>query len=148
MKKILNIIILSTSLLFSNVYAQKVEPVPLPIQIVPEPTPVPAPKPAVTPVVATVKDSWTGPDKVKHFGVSVALGIAATNLTTNKTTAFALSVAPGLAKELYDSRQPGNKFSYKDLAWDAIGAYVGIHAGFYLHKLPGGGMSVGYNTNF
>lgn len=38
---------------------------------------------------------------------------------------FALSLTVGLIKELRDSRQPGNCFSWGDLAADALGSFVG-----------------------
>lgn len=75
-------------------------------------------------------DSWTGPDKQKHFAVSAAMASAAVAAGFTERQAFAASLAVGLAKELHDSRPGGTGFSGKDLAWDAAGAYLGA-------KLPG-----------
>lgn len=74
-------------------------------------------------------DSWSGSDKAAHFGVSFALGVGASRLTDDTPTAVGLALLPGLAKEIYDSQQDCNRFSWKDLGWDAVGAYVGVRTG-------------------
>jgi uncharacterized protein YfiM (DUF2279 family) len=74
-------------------------------------------------------DDWGGSDKAAHFGVSAALGVGASRLSSDPWTAFGLALAPGVAKEIYDSQQDCKRFSWKDLAWDAVGAYVGVRAG-------------------
>ena len=74
-------------------------------------------------------DDWTGPDKVKHFGVSFALGAGAQMILPEDkpVAAFAMAMMPGLAKELSDSRKGGSGFSVKDLAADAAGAALGVY---------------------
>lgn len=75
------------------------------------------------PLLASAQDSWTGADKAKHFGVSFGLG-AFTEATMPKlpfAAKFAIAIGPGLGKELTDQ-----KFSTKDLVWDAIGVYSGM----------------------
>jgi putative lipoprotein len=80
----------------------------------------------------THADAWTGKDKSLHFGVSAALGIAAYTQTHDRTQAFAWAIAPGIVKEIVDSQSAGNQFSSKDLAWDALGAFVGAQAGHWV----------------
>lgn len=75
------------------------------------------------------KDEWTGPDKIKHFGVSAAFGCAAGLAIDNPYVAFAAAMVPGVAKELYDGRHGKNPdFSGKDLVADALGAATGVVA--------------------
>jgi len=45
---------------------------------------------------------------------------------------FAWAIAPGILKEVIDSQEEGNQFSTKDLAWDALGALVGVQAGHWM----------------
>ncbi|HYN82953.1 MAG TPA: alpha/beta fold hydrolase [Gemmatimonadaceae bacterium] len=75
------------------------------------------------------RDSWSGPDKIKHFFISAFIeslafsGLQATGAGRN--TAFAGAIATtaafALARELYDKRTKGI-FSIPDLTWDAAGA--------------------------
>ncbi|OQX10946.1 MAG: hypothetical protein BWK73_18925 [Thiothrix lacustris] len=86
----------------------------------------------------THADEWTGNDKSLHFGVSAVLGVAAYSQTHDRTQAFAWAIAPGVLKEVLDSQEEGNRFSTKDLAWDALGAFVGVQAGHWMisdHKV-------------
>lgn len=75
------------------------------------------------------EDKWTGSDKAMHFAVSGAVSLAAYSYTEDKTQAFLIGMAPGVLKEIVDSQQEGNRFSGKDLAWDALGAFVGVQIG-------------------
>jgi uncharacterized protein YfiM (DUF2279 family) len=77
-------------------------------------------------------DAWTGTDKQLHFAVSAALGVAAYSQTHDRHRAFAWAFTPGLLKEIADSQQDGNAFSSKDLAWDALGALVGVQTGHWV----------------
>lgn len=77
-------------------------------------------------------DDWTGSDKAAHFGVSLALGVGASRLSDDTWTAFGLALVPGVAKELYDGTRDCNRFSWKDMAWNAAGAYVGVRTGNWL----------------
>lgn len=82
---------------------------------------------------AVVRDSWFGIDKIKHFFISAfiesvsysALQAARVNHRTALNGAIGVSAAVGVARELHDKRTPGNRFSYKDLAWDALGIGAG-----------------------
>ena len=75
------------------------------------------------------RDDWSGTDKAAHFGVSFALGVAGSRLSDDTWTAFGLALLPGLAKEVYDAQQDCNRFSWKDMGWNAAGAYVGVRTG-------------------
>lgn len=77
-------------------------------------------------------DEWTGEDKQLHFTVSAALGVAAYSHTHDRAKAFGWAMVPGILKEIADSQQDDNRFSGKDLAWDALGAAVGVQAGHWL----------------
>lgn len=82
---------------------------------------------------AVARDSWFGIDKIKHFFISAfiesvsysALQAAGANYRTARNGAIGVSAAVGVAREVHDRRTPGNRFSYKDLAWDALGIGAG-----------------------
>lgn len=74
---------------------------------------------------AAAQDSWTGPDKPKHFAVSLAAGFLAQGILGDRVPrwgVFAAALAPGVLKELSD-----DKVSVKDLVVDAVGAATGIY---------------------
>jgi uncharacterized protein YfiM (DUF2279 family) len=100
--------------------------------------------PAAAQACGPYVDSWSGEDKAKHFGVSAALGVATSQLTADTWSAFGLALIPGVAKEAYDSQQACNRFSWKDLSWDAVGAYVGVRTGHWLISPTG----VSYSKEF
>jgi len=93
--------------------------------------------PATSAVLALVVFfSWTklamaemAPDKAAHAEASFVYGVVSSTVVGNHFGAFALALAPGLAKEILDSHQPGNRFSWGDLAADAVGAGLGIWVG-------------------
>lgn len=74
-------------------------------------------------------DSWLSADKVKHFFASAfvqsvsysALRTARVSHDDALLAASALTLAVGVGKEVRDERS-GEKFSVRDLAWDAAGA--------------------------
>ncbi len=85
---------------------------------------------------------------VKHFGVSALLGYAfgygvekytqddehpkSDLFKVSVSTSLALSI--GIAKEIYDSQEPNNHFSGKDLAFDFTGSLVGALLSNYIHR--------------
>jgi len=81
------------------------------------------------------EDRWLAPDKALHFGMSLAAGSLAMSVVGWKGRAqptlggvgvgFALGVAPGLSKEGVDLCGDGAA-SWRDLAWDGLGAAVGV----------------------
>ncbi len=76
-------------------------------------------------------DSWLGQDKARHFAATALIGGGVTLLADDETDSAAAigwstAVATGVAKEVYDLRVKKTCFSWKDLAWDIIGASVGV----------------------
>lgn len=77
----------------------------------------------------TFSDAWFGPDKIKHFFVTVFVQSAAYSAAraagAEPADAMRLSVgaaaAAGITREVYDGRRKG-KFSFADLTWDAMGS--------------------------
>ena len=82
---------------------------------------------------AVVRDSWFGIDKIKHFFISAfvesvtysALQAANVKRRPALTGAIGVTAAIGVAREIHDRKKPGNRFSYKDLTWDALGIGAG-----------------------
>jgi len=78
-------------------------------------------------------DSWTGKDKAEHFFSSAFLSAAGAeygerqNWCESHSGSFGLlfSVSLGASKELYDSREGGSGWSWKDFSWDIAGAATG-----------------------
>jgi uncharacterized protein YfiM (DUF2279 family) len=74
-------------------------------------------------------DSWLSADKVKHFFMSAFVqSVSYSALRTARVShdgalvgASALTLAVGVGKEIHDDRS-GERFSVRDLAWDAAGA--------------------------
>ncbi len=80
------------------------------------------------------RDSWFGTDKAVHLVGSMIVTVGS-GVIMRKTKQFSenraaymglgFSFSLGVGKELVDSRQPHNHFSYKDLAADIFGAIIG-----------------------
>lgn len=72
-------------------------------------------------------DTWRGKDKVKHFGVSLALAVVCP----------VVAVGAAVGKEVYDRGKSGDHWCWKDIVADAVGVVLGtvVHAG--LHWLFG-----------
>ena len=66
------------------------------------------------------KDTWTGKDKVKHFGVCLVLAVICP----------IVAAVVAVAKEVHDERTEGNHFCWKDVVADVAGIIVGsaVHA--------------------
>ncbi len=75
------------------------------------------------------RDSWFGPDKIKHFFISAFIesvafsGLQASGAGRDAafTGAVATTAAFGIGREIHDKRTKGI-FSVPDLTWDAAGA--------------------------
>ncbi|MCC6647832.1 MAG: hypothetical protein IT374_19975 [Polyangiaceae bacterium] len=82
---------------------------------------------------ARADDEWLGRDKRLHFGASAVVaagGYGAASVWTTSRGARALAggglaLAVGAAKEGWDAAGRGDP-SWRDLAWDAAGAAVGV----------------------
>lgn len=60
-------------------------------------------------------DLWKGLDKKKHFFVCLILSILSP----------ILAIIAAIGKEIYDSKQQGNHFCWKDIVADGIGIILG-----------------------
>lgn len=67
------------------------------------------------------------PDRLQHASLSFTLAAGATLAGAKPVSAFAGTLAIGLAKELWDARS--TRFDAVDLAADAFGAALGASAG-------------------
>ena len=84
-------------------------------------------------VAVVHQDSWFGADKIKHFFMSAFIESvtysALQAMRVNHRAAFGgaigVTMAVGVGREIHDKRTPGNIFSVRDLAWDAVGATAG-----------------------
>ena len=60
-------------------------------------------------------DLWKGLDKKKHFFVCLILSIVSP----------ILAIIAAVGKEIYDSKQKGNHFCWKDIVADLAGIIIG-----------------------
>ena len=60
-------------------------------------------------------DLWKGLDKKKHFFVCLILSIICP----------IIAVIAAVGKEIYDSKQKGNHFCWKDIVADLVGIIIG-----------------------
>ncbi len=78
-------------------------------------------------------DSWFGRDKVKHFLAASVISGAASAIADKQGMdndgsfyfAFGLTLSLGAGKEAYDMKIRKTGWSWKDLAWDTLGALAG-----------------------
>lgn len=79
------------------------------------------------------QDQWYGQDKAQHFIASAILSAAGNEYgrhqgwsdSRSANFGFLFSVSLGATKELWDSRQAGSGWSWKDFTWDVAGAATG-----------------------
>lgn len=80
-------------------------------------------------------DAWTGPDKTRHFLAAGAISAGAywaareggdIDQGDASAASFGTAMAAGLAKEGVDLYHRNTCWSWRDVAWDAIGASVGL----------------------
>jgi len=69
-------------------------------------------------------DAWLGNDKFKHAAMSYTVTSFAFAATSNDAAAIATGAAAGILKEIYDRRHT-QRFSFRDLVWDAFGIALG-----------------------
>ncbi len=69
-------------------------------------------------------DKWFSKDKFKHFFGSYIIYSFISEIK-NKEISVPITFALGLSKEFYDGFRK-EKFSYKDLVWDALGIGLGL----------------------
>ena len=80
-------------------------------------------------------DSWFSADKGYHvMGGMISTALVGqislrgfdNSLKKSKTIGASATFTLGLVKEIYDSKQPNNYFSWKDLAANGVGVIIGI----------------------
>lgn len=104
----------------------------------------------------TNSDSWTGTDKLEHFGVSVPFGAMGSYLTKDTEHPIIygsmIGLVPGVAKEVLDGTCATNGFSYKDLTFDLLGSITGAVLGnvaiSYYRNQHGTNLGVSYYKTF
>lgn len=69
-------------------------------------------------------DAWLGNDKFKHAAMSYTVTSFAFAATDNDAAAIATGATVGILKEIYDRRH-SQRFSFRDLIWDAFGIALG-----------------------
>lgn len=67
-------------------------------------------------------DSWTGKDKVKHFGVCLVLAAICP----------IVAAVVAVAKEVHDDGTEGNHWCWKDIVADVIGIIIGSNIHFLI----------------
>jgi putative lipoprotein len=78
-------------------------------------------------------DPWFGPDKLLHFeaaGSLAVVGYAGASFATEDrrlraATGATIALGAGVAKEIWDLEGHGDA-SFRDLAWDVVGAATGV----------------------
>lgn len=60
-------------------------------------------------------DTWTGKDKVWHFGISLALAVICP----------VVAIVAAVGKEVYDRRSCAGHWCWKDILADAVGVVLG-----------------------
>ena len=100
------------------------------------------------PSVSRATDHWTGPDKLLHFESTLVLAGIVSAATESQAIGFWSAVAVGGAKELWDRNRSGHTASFKDLAWDVAGAYVGSAFGAWAVSRTNGTTVVSYAMKF
>ena len=65
--------------------------------------------------MSSCNDNWKGKDKIKHFGVCLALAVICP----------IVAVVVAVAKEVYDHHTIGNHWCWKDIVADVAGIAVG-----------------------
>lgn len=100
---------------------------------------------ASLPAVANDTDSWSGPDKKMHVGVSTIIGFAARQQFPNESgKAFLVALVPGVIKEASD----GRRASAKDMVANALGAAIGVYAGGWAVRYADKQTTLTYSTEF
>ncbi len=64
-------------------------------------------------------------DKLKHLGVSAAVGFGANYVISDWRKAFGACTAVGIVKEIYDESDYGGG-SVEDIAYDLVGCAIGV----------------------
>ena len=97
----------------------------------------------------SVQQHWRHEGGEQHFFVSTVIGVGCANVYKDSFgKAWACAMVPGTVKELIDSTQAGNKFSGKDMAFNALGAALGVTAVHWALRRANGQTVVSYSARF
>jgi putative lipoprotein len=102
------------------------------------------------PVHAADEDPWVGTDKSQHFVASAGLALTGYGLARplsrervpSLIAGAGLALSAGITKEALDLGGDGSA-SWKDLAWDAMGAATGLAVMWIVDLLVGVRVGVG-----
>lgn len=91
------------------------------------------------------EDTWTSPDKKKHFAVSMASGFMVRSIFPGLPwqQRYAVALVPGLLKEVTDP-----VFSYKDMTYNVLGVIAGDYLNGVIVNYSDKTVSVSYATSF
>ena len=96
-----------------------------------------------------VQQHWKHEGGQEHFFISGAAGLACSQVFTDSFgRAWACAMVPGTVKELLDASENGNKFSAEDMAFNALGAALGVRAGHWARRRANGQAVVSYSAWF
>lgn len=93
-------------------------------------------------------DSWTGPDKAKHFVAGAAIGGASTVFFQTPRAGMVLGAAAGVGLELYSARTGRGTCTVQDAAATALGAVAGAYGTAWLILPRRNGVQVAYVARF
>lgn len=96
-----------------------------------------------------IQQHWKHGGGEEHFFVSTVIGIGCANVYKESFgKAWACAMVPGTVKELIDSTQTGNHFSSRDMAFNAMGAALGVSIGQFALRRQDGQTVVNYSARF
>jgi hypothetical protein len=90
-----------------------------------------------------VRDTWTGPDKILHFGGGAVIGGVVTAVTKHPEYGFLAGCAVGIGKEVADK-----VFSQKDMLVTCAGAALGSWAAGWMIEQQGKQTIVSHSWEF
>ena len=96
-----------------------------------------------------VQQHWRHGGGEEHFFVSTVIGIGCANVYKESFgKAWACAMVPGTVKELIDATQKENHFSSRDMAFNAVGAALGVSIGHFALRRQDGQTVVIYSARF
>ena len=96
------------------------------------------------PMPASAQDKWTGLDKRLHFAGGAVVAGSVQQVTGSPSLGFAVGVAVGVGKELWDMQAPGHTPSHRD----AIVTFAGAALATSIPGLSIGPGWIAYRTSF
>lgn len=89
-------------------------------------------------------------DKLLHISVRAIIGTGVVNTFPQLSAQqqIALTLVPGVLKEIYDSKQSGNYFSSEDMLANLVGAALGVYGSRWRIESKNENVVVRYNIRF